>query len=101
MTLFSYQATDKKGNQLSGQVEATDRSAVIKGLTNRNLRPTIIREVAKVSTIVGADVNELAPKPGLHACDFLAAKLAYKILSHAFLTCKQKALPKKKAKKAA
>ncbi len=62
---------------------------------------TIIREVAKVSTIVGADVNELAPKPGLHACDFLAAKLAYKILSHAFLTCKQKALPKKKAKKAA
>ena len=47
MTLFSYQATDKKGNQLSGQIEATDRSAVIKGLTNRNLRPTIIREVTE------------------------------------------------------
>jgi len=31
---------------------------------------------------VGADINELAPKENLHACDFLAAKLAYKILSY-------------------
>lgn len=54
----------------------------------------IIREVAKVSTFVGADVNELAPRPELHACDFLAAKLAYKIMSYAFLA-------KKQAKKAA
>ncbi len=43
----------------------------------------VIRAAAKVSTIVGADVVELAPKPNLHACDFLAAKLAYKILSYA------------------
>ncbi|MCK6419202.1 MAG: agmatinase [Alphaproteobacteria bacterium] len=41
----------------------------------------IITAAAKVSTIVGADVNELAPQKGMHACDFLAAKLAYKILS--------------------
>jgi len=34
--------------------------------------------------IVGADIVELAPAPGLHACDFLAAKLAYKILSYRF-----------------
>jgi len=45
----------------------------------------IIREVATVSRIVGADVNELAPKPNLHSCNFLAAKLAYKILTYAFL----------------
>ena len=50
----------------------------------------IIREVAKVSNFVGADVNELAPKPNLHACNFLAAKLAYKILSYAFLVSKKR-----------
>jgi agmatinase len=48
----------------------------------------IITEAAKVSNIVGADINELAPIEGWHACDFLAAKLAYKILSLVF--CKDK-----------
>jgi len=43
----------------------------------------IIRGAARCSTIVGADINELAPRPGLHACDFLAAKLAYKTLNYA------------------
>jgi agmatinase len=42
----------------------------------------IIRGAAQCSTIVGADINELAPRPELHACDFLAAKLAYKILNY-------------------
>ena len=46
----------------------------------------IIEAASKVGTIVGADINELAPKPNLHACDFLAAKLAYKILAFSFLT---------------
>lgn len=45
----------------------------------------IITEAAKICTIVGADVNELAPMKNWHACDFLAAKLAYKILGMAFL----------------
>ncbi|MBL0319143.1 MAG: agmatinase [Alphaproteobacteria bacterium] len=45
----------------------------------------IIRAASKVCTIVGADVNELAPREELHSCDFLAAKLAYKILMYAFL----------------
>lgn len=45
----------------------------------------IIEAASEVGTIVGADINELAPKPNLHACDFLAAKLAYKILTFAFL----------------
>ncbi len=44
----------------------------------------ILRRAAEVSTFVGADINELAPREGLHACDFLAAKLAYKIMSYKF-----------------
>lgn len=43
----------------------------------------IIAAAARVGTIVGADVNELAPIPGFHGPDFVAAKLAYKILNHA------------------
>lgn len=56
----------------------------------------LIRSVAEVSNIVGADVNELAPKPNMHGCDFLAAKLAYKILSYTFLVSKQRKSAKKK-----
>ena len=47
----------------------------------------IITKAASVSNIVGADINELAPIEGWHACDFLAAKLAYKILGLAL--CKK------------
>ena len=43
----------------------------------------IIRAAAGAARIVGADIVELAPQPGLHACDFLAAKLAYTILNSA------------------
>lgn len=43
----------------------------------------IIRAAAQRGRIVGADVSELAPRPELHGCDFLAAKLAYKILNFA------------------
>lgn len=42
----------------------------------------VIKAAADCSTIVGADINELAPQPGMHACDFLAAKLAYKIMNY-------------------
>jgi agmatinase len=42
----------------------------------------ILKAVAEEAQIVGADVVELAPQAGLHACDFLAAKLCYKILSY-------------------
>lgn len=45
----------------------------------------IIREASKICNIVGADVVELAPVKTFHSCDFLAAKLCYKILSNAFL----------------
>jgi agmatinase len=43
----------------------------------------VLQAAAKVSPIVGADVVELAPIPGLHACDFTVAKLAYKLLTYA------------------
>lgn len=43
----------------------------------------IIAAAARVGTIVGADVNELAPIEGFHGPNFVAAKLAYKILNHA------------------
>jgi agmatinase len=44
----------------------------------------VIKAVMNVSNVVGADINELAPKEGMHFCDFLSAKLAYKILSYKF-----------------
>jgi len=43
----------------------------------------IIKEASKICNFVGADVVELAPVKGLHSCDFLTAKLCYKILSFA------------------
>lgn len=45
----------------------------------------IIEAVSKQSNIVGVDIVELAPREGLHGCDFLAAKLAYKLLNYALL----------------
>ena len=44
----------------------------------------IIRAACKTKNIVGADLVELAPRPALHACDFLAAKLVFKILAYRF-----------------
>ncbi len=35
-------------------------------------------------TVVGVDLVELAPQPGLHASDFLAALLAYKLIGFKF-----------------
>jgi len=45
----------------------------------------IIKIAVKNSNIVGADINELAPIKGFNSCNFLVAKLAYKILSYKFL----------------
>ncbi len=44
----------------------------------------ILKAIFKNSNVVGVDINELAPKKNLHACDFLTAKLIYKILSYKF-----------------
>ncbi len=41
-----------------------------------------LRLVAKRKRVVGFDIVELAPIEGFHACDFLAAKLAYKCIGY-------------------
>lgn len=43
----------------------------------------ILKRAAEVSRIVGADLVELAPIPGLHFADYTAAALAYKMMSYA------------------
>ncbi len=45
----------------------------------------LLRMVAERRRIVGMDVTELAPIPGLHASDFLAARLVYKMIGYALL----------------
>ena len=44
----------------------------------------IIKSVCSVSNVVGADINELAPIKNFNSCNFLTAKLAYKIISYVF-----------------
>jgi agmatinase len=41
------------------------------------------RACAAAGRVVGADLVEFAPIPGLHACDYTAAALAYKMLAYA------------------
>jgi agmatinase len=42
----------------------------------------ILRRACEAGNVVGADLVELAPIKGLHACDYTAAALAYKLLSY-------------------
>lgn len=42
----------------------------------------ILRAASRTGHIVGADIVELAPMPGLHSCEFTAAKLAFKLLGY-------------------
>ncbi len=44
----------------------------------------IIKRVCQISDIVGADINELSPIKNFDSCNFLVAKLAYKILAYTF-----------------
>ena len=43
----------------------------------------LLRAACEGARVVGADLVELAPIPGLHACDYTAAALGYKLLSYA------------------
>jgi agmatinase len=43
-----------------------------------------LKRVYRERDVVAADVVELAPTPGLHAPDFLVAKLVYKLISYRF-----------------
>ena len=47
----------------------------------RAVRLEVIRAVADHAEVIAFDCVELSPLPGLHAPDFLAAKLVYKTLS--------------------
>ncbi|MFW5837559.1 MAG: arginase family protein, partial [Desulfovibrionaceae bacterium] len=40
----------------------------------------LLEDLARTRRIVSADVVELAPAPGLHGCDYLAAKLVYVVM---------------------
>jgi agmatinase len=44
----------------------------------------LIRRVSLNKKIIGADVVELSPRPGLNYADFTAAKLAYKVIARSF-----------------
>jgi len=44
----------------------------------------LVRTLARQRKIVAMDVVELVPTPGFHTADFLAAKLAYRILGYIF-----------------
>ena len=44
----------------------------------------LLRRVCRRHPIVGMDLMELAPQPGWHACDFLAARLVFKMIGYAF-----------------
>lgn len=48
----------------------------------RTLR--FLRRVFREREVVAADVVELAPTPGLHAPDFLVARLVYKLIAYRF-----------------
>jgi agmatinase len=43
----------------------------------------LLRRVAAGRRIVGLDIVELAPVPGLHHAEFTAAKLAYALMAMA------------------
>lgn len=44
----------------------------------------LLRLVCQARDVVGADIMELSPQPGIIAPDFFAAKLAYKLLAYRF-----------------
>lgn len=44
----------------------------------------LMRKVCAVKSVVGFDIVELCPRDNLWSCDFLAAKLLYKILTYKF-----------------
>lgn len=44
----------------------------------------VLREIFQRFQVVGADIVELCPRPGLESSSFIAAKLAYKIIGYRF-----------------
>lgn len=48
----------------------------------------LVRRVAQERKIVAMDVVELLPTPGMHAADFLVAKLIYRIIGYLFCSAR-------------
>ena len=44
----------------------------------------ILKNISKISNVVGADINELSPIKNFNSYNFLVAKLAYKMLTYIF-----------------
>ena len=44
----------------------------------------LIKAISENSNVIGADITELAPIKNINSCNFIAAKLAYKLLSIIF-----------------
>jgi agmatinase len=53
----------------------------------------VLKEVADTRRVVGLDVVELSPLPGLHFCEFTAASLIYKVLTYIMPSLTQGADP--------
>ena len=87
---------DKAINKLTGDVYVTiDLDGLDPGIMPSTGTPEpggllwyqtikFLRKLAEKKNIVGFDVVELAPIDGLHAPDFLAAKLVYKLIGYVF-----------------
>lgn len=50
----------------------------------------ILRRAGEVGTVVGCDLVEFAPIKGMHAYDYMAAALAYKMLNYALVRPQEK-----------
>jgi type IV pilus assembly protein PilC len=59
MPKFAYVAVDLQQKPVNGETEQPNRAAVITALTNQNLRPISIREVAVKKGLAGIDFNNL------------------------------------------
>jgi len=46
MARFKYQASNSQGKQVSGNIEASDRSAAVKTLVEQKLRPIVVKEIS-------------------------------------------------------
>lgn len=51
MAFFTYRAVSQKGDYSSGNIDASDRAAVIKTLTAQGLRPLSVKEASSTSSI--------------------------------------------------
>jgi len=59
VAIFTYQATNKDGKRITGQVEGADRNAALRLLVNQQMRVSLIREVKKKQNLGGLFGNKV------------------------------------------